>query len=131
MGHDREYECEEISLKPCIGMLSHPTSQHHACLQLTRGQKVIQTRPTSTSLCGEICITPPKYLRYERRRDFYSRCSIVVETLCVSKYGEGCNISDTCSRHSANHNALYSWPIRAHLAFQNDELCKNRLYNIT
>uniref|UniRef100_A0A9J8CWY1 SDS3 homolog, SIN3A corepressor complex component n=2 Tax=Cyprinus carpio TaxID=7962 RepID=A0A9J8CWY1_CYPCA len=26
----------------------------------------------------------------------------------------------------ANHNALDNWPIRAHLAFQNDELCKNR-----
>ncbi len=26
--------------------------------------------------------------------------------------------------YSANHNALDSWPIRARLAFQNDELCK-------
>ncbi len=29
-------------------------------------------------------------------------------------------------RFSANHNALDSWPIRAHLAFRNDELCKNQ-----
>ncbi len=46
----------------------------------------------STSLCGKICITPPKCLRKERRRNFYSRCSIVVvETLCVPKYGKGNN----------------------------------------
>ncbi len=79
----------------------------------------------SPSLCGKICITPPKCLRKERRRNFYSRCSIVVVgTLCVSKYGKGRNISLTCLRYSANHNALDSWPIRAHSAFQNDELLK-------
>ncbi len=38
----------------------------------------------------------------------------------------GPNISDSCLRYSANKNALESWPIRAHLASQNDELCKNR-----
>ncbi len=45
-------------------------------------------------------------------------------TLCVSKYGKGRKISLTCLRYSANHNALDSWPIRAHRAFQNDELLK-------
>ncbi len=49
-----------------------------------------------------------------------------METLCVSKYGKGRNISVTRLRYSANHNALDSWPIRAHHALQNDELCKNR-----
>uniref|UniRef100_A0A672NS08 Akirin-2 n=1 Tax=Sinocyclocheilus grahami TaxID=75366 RepID=A0A672NS08_SINGR len=50
----------------------------------------------STSLCGNISITPPKCARKERRRNFYSRCSIVaVKTLCFSKYGEGRNISVT------------------------------------
>ncbi len=44
--------------------------------------------------------------------------------LCVSKYSKGSNISVTCLRYSANHNALDIWPIRAHLAFQNNELCK-------
>ncbi len=34
------------------------------------------------------------------------------------------NISITHLRYSANHNILDSWPIRAHLASQNDELCK-------
>ncbi len=43
-----------------------------------------------------------------------------------SQYGEGRNISVTSLRYSANHNALDSWPIRARLASQNDELCKNR-----
>ncbi len=43
----------------------------------------------------------------------------------ASQCGEGCNISVTCLRYSANNNALDSWPIRAHLASQNDELCKN------
>ncbi len=38
----------------------------------------------------------------------------------------GRNISVTRLRFLTNHNALDSWPIRAHLAFQNDELCKNR-----
>ncbi len=38
----------------------------------------------------------------------------------------GRNIAVTHLRYSANHNALDSWPIRAHLASQNDELCKNR-----
>ncbi len=55
-------------------MYRHVKSSHvtASCLfTANRGQKVIQTRPTSTSLCGEICITPPKYLRYERRRDFF------------------------------------------------------------
>ncbi len=32
----------------------------------------------SMSQCGKICITPPKRIRNERRRNFYSRCSIVV-----------------------------------------------------
>uniref|UniRef100_A0A8C2FZH1 non-specific serine/threonine protein kinase n=1 Tax=Cyprinus carpio TaxID=7962 RepID=A0A8C2FZH1_CYPCA len=32
----------------------------------------------STSVCGKICIMPPKCSRKERRRTFYSRCSIVV-----------------------------------------------------
>ncbi len=38
----------------------------------------------------------------------------------------GRNICVTCLRYSANHNALDSWPIRARLASQNDELCKNQ-----
>ncbi len=52
---------------------------------------LIQSLPhKSTSLCWKICKTPPKCLRKERRHNFYSRCSIVVvETLCVSKYGKG------------------------------------------
>ncbi len=44
----------------------------------------------------------------------------------ASQHGKGHNISVTCLRYSANHNAPDSWPIRAHLASQNDELCKNR-----
>ncbi len=34
----------------------------------------------STSLCGKICKTPPKCIRNERGRDFYSRSSIVAAT---------------------------------------------------
>ncbi len=41
----------------------------------------------------------------------------------ASQYGEGCNISVTRLRYSANHNTLHSWPIRACLTSQNDELC--------
>ncbi len=44
----------------------------------------------------------------------------------ASQYGERRNISVTRLRYSANHNALDSWPIRARLASQKDELCKNR-----
>ncbi len=44
----------------------------------------------------------------------------------ASQYGEGRNISVSRLRCSANHNALDSWPIRARLASQNDELCKNQ-----
>ncbi len=44
----------------------------------------------------------------------------------ASQYGKGRNISVTRLRYPANHNALDSWPIRARLASQNDELCKNR-----
>ncbi len=36
------------------------------------------------------------------------------------------NMVRDVTSYSANHNALDSWPIRAHCAFQNDELCKNR-----
>ncbi len=43
----------------------------------------------------------------------------------ASQHGKGRNISVTRLRYSANHNALDSWPIRAHLASQNDERCKN------
>ncbi len=59
-------------------------------------KRLIQTRPhMSTSRCGEICITPPKCIRNERRRS-YSGCSIVAamswdavfrcerETLCLA-----------------------------------------------
>ncbi len=42
----------------------------------------------------------------------------------ASQYGKGLNISVSRLRYSANHNALDSWPIRARLASQNDELCK-------
>ncbi len=38
--------------------------------------------------------------------------------------GKERNISVTDLRYLANHNALDSWPIRAHHAFQNDELVK-------
>ncbi len=43
----------------------------------------------------------------------------------ASQYDKGRNISVSRLRYSANHNALDSWPIRARLATQNDELCKN------
>ncbi len=43
-----------------------------------------------------------------------------------SQYSEGRNISVSRLRYSANHNTPDSWPIRARLASQNDELCKNR-----
>ncbi len=42
----------------------------------------------------------------------------------TSQYGEGRNISVSSLRYSVNHKALDSWPIRAHLVSQNDELCK-------
>ncbi len=42
----------------------------------------------------------------------------------ASQHGKGRNISVTRLSYSASHNALDSWPIRAHLASQNDELCK-------
>ncbi len=44
----------------------------------------------------------------------------------ASQHGEGRNISVSRLRYSANHNAIDSWPIRACLASQNDELCKIR-----
>ncbi len=44
----------------------------------------------------------------------------------VLQYGKGRNISVSRLKYSANHNALDNWPIRARLASQNDELCKNR-----
>ncbi len=44
----------------------------------------------------------------------------------ASQYGKGRNISISRLRYSANHNALDSWPIRARLTSQNDELCKNQ-----
>ncbi len=44
----------------------------------------------------------------------------------ASQYGKVCNISITRLRYLANHNALDSWPIRAHLVSQKDELCKNQ-----
>ncbi len=43
----------------------------------------------------------------------------------ASQYGKGRNVSVSRLRYSANHNALDSWPIKAHLDSQNDELCKN------
>ncbi len=47
----------------------------------------------------------------------------------ASQYSEGRNISVTWLRYSANHSALDSWPIKARLASQNDELCKNRCFS--
>ncbi len=44
----------------------------------------------------------------------------------ASQYGKGRNIYVRRLRYSANHNALDSWPISVHLAFQNNELCKNQ-----
>ncbi len=42
----------------------------------------------------------------------------------ASQYSKGRNISILRLRYSAIHNAPHSWPIRAHLASQKDELCK-------
>ncbi len=39
-----------------------------------------------------------------------------------SQHGKGRNISVTRLRYSANHNALDSWPIRAHLASHNNNV---------
>ncbi len=42
-------------------------------------KQLIQTRlHMSMSPCGKICITLPKRIRNERRRNYYSHCSIVV-----------------------------------------------------
>ncbi len=45
---------------------------------------------------------------------------VLVSSGHASQYA---NISVSRLRYSANHNAPDSWPIRAHLASQNDELC--------
>ncbi len=45
----------------------------------------------------------------------------------ASQHGKGYNMSVTRLIYSANHNALDSWPIRAHFASQNNELCKKNL----
>ncbi len=54
---------------------------------------------------------------------------IVLVSSCreaASQYGKVRNIYITRLRYLADHNALDSWPIRAHLASQKDELCKNQ-----
>ncbi len=54
---------------------------------------------------------------------------IVLDSLrrdTASQYGKERQISVSRLRYSANHNALDSWPIRAHLSSQNDDLLKNR-----
>ncbi len=51
---------------------------------------------------------------------------VFVSSRTASQYSKWHNISVTSLRYSANHNALDSWPIRACLASQNDELCENR-----
>ncbi len=55
---------------------------------------------------------------------FIMGCIVFVSSCrdTASQYGKGHNISVTRLRYSANHNAL---DIRAHLASQNDELCKS------
>ncbi len=40
----------------------------------------------SMSWCGKICITPPKCMRDERRRSYYSGFSVVLETLWKRNY---------------------------------------------
>ncbi len=43
----------------------------------------------------------------------------------ASQHGKGRDISVTRLRYSTNHNTLDSWSISVHLAFWNNELCKN------
>ncbi len=43
----------------------------------------------------------------------------------ASQYGKGSNISVSRLRYLANHNVLDSWPIRANLASQNDDIFLN------
>ncbi len=76
----------------------------------------------------KICITPPKCLCNERRHNFYCRSSIVATAAMLWRRCVFPNMirGVTRLRYSANHNALDSWPIRTHCAFQNDKLCKNR-----
>ncbi len=52
---------------------------------------------------------------------FYCFCVVA----CALQYGEGHNISISRLRYLAKHNALDIWPIRAHFASRNNELCKN------
>ncbi len=62
----------------------------------------------STSLCGKICITPPKSIRKERRRDFYSRCSIVAAAGAMnatSRLSEPTSIK-LCRQPVVSHHAF-------------------------
>ncbi len=54
-------------------------------LRLDHGplKRLIQTH-MSTSRCEKICKTPPKCLHKERRRSYYSRCSIVAAAGAMS-----------------------------------------------
>ncbi len=48
----------------------------------------------------------------------------------ASQHGKGRNISVSRLRDLSNHNALDSWPIRAHLASKNDALCKHHRVSV-
>uniref|UniRef100_A0A671KD04 Phosphodiesterase n=1 Tax=Sinocyclocheilus anshuiensis TaxID=1608454 RepID=A0A671KD04_9TELE len=69
-------DTENLLETDCVEIVTHSPSSlrvNHAYLK-----RLVLTRPhISTSRCGKICITPPKCSRKERRRNFYSRCSIV------------------------------------------------------
>ncbi len=45
------------------------------CIDKIPEAKTKVSKPTSR--CGEICITPPKRILNERRRSYYSVCSVV------------------------------------------------------
>ncbi len=65
---------------------------------------------------------------YKDSISHYNQCSKCLlyfgfYCFCLVNVVRGRNISISLLRYSAHYNALESWPIRARLASQNDELC--------
>ena len=104
----------------CHTVLKLPASAHSSQLWLTLDRCFIEK---AKLLC--FCLPKEDTTRNHVYDGFYVYVSLLRPDK-ASQYVKRHNIYVTCLRHSANHNTLDSWPIRAHLAFQTDELCKNR-----
>ncbi len=98
---------------------------HEYCLSIENNRAVLQQRSVCATVLLLLFIEMFSCTIWDTWVNVFCLYNVVCTALFHQLIFFFCNISVSRLRYSANHKD--SWPIRAHLDSQNDELCKNRL----